>query len=73
MEEDKYYYKDGTVSSELDPDKTLHREDGPACIEIGFGEAWFFNGVRHREDGPAVINSDGSEQWWKHGKRIDRE
>lgn len=65
--EDIYYYKDGTTSNELDEDKVLHREDGPASIEPGFGEAWFLNGVRHREGGPAVILADGTKEYWIHG------
>lgn len=68
--EDTYYYKDGTQSEELDPSKVLHRVDGPAAIEAGFAECWFFNGVRHRDDGPAVIYQNGNTEWWKHGKKL---
>lgn len=70
MSEDLYYYKDGTTSTELDETKILHREDGPASIEHGFAEAWFFNGVRHRNDGPAIIYQDGRVEWWISGVRV---
>ena len=67
---DTYYYKDGTTSEELDSDRILHRVDGPASIEAGFAECWFFDGVRHSDDGPAVIYANGATEWWKHGKKI---
>ena len=67
--EDQYFYKDGTVSDELDSDKVLHRVDGPAAIEAGFAECWFFDGKRHRDDGPAVIYADGRREWWVHGQK----
>jgi len=70
LTKDLYYYKDGTVSDELDDNKILHREDGPACIEDGFAEAWFFDGVRHREQGPAVIYADGKVEWWVRGVKV---
>ena len=70
MEEDLYYYKDGTTSNELDSDKVLHRVDGPAAIEAGFAECWFLDGVRHRDNGPAVVYKDGKKEWWSHGKRL---
>ena len=66
---DKYYYKDGTTSSELDSNKSLHRVDGPASIEEGFAECWFFNGVRHRDGGPAVIYANGKTEWWVRGEK----
>lgn len=40
-------------------DGVIHREDGPAIIDI-FGNFWWLtNGELHREDGPAIIYSDG--------------
>ncbi len=68
--DDIYYYKDGTSSNELDSNKILHRTDGPASIEAGFAECWFFNGVRHRVGGPAVTYASGQKEWWEHGKRL---
>jgi len=68
--EDLYYYQDGTTSTDLDETKVLHRADGPAAIEYGFAEAWFFNGVRHRSDGPAIIYADGQVEWWISGVRV---
>ena len=70
MTGDLYYYKDGTFSEELDENKILHRVDGPASIEEGFAEAWFFDGVRHRDNGPAVIYTNGKVEWWIHGVRV---
>lgn len=67
---DQYFYKDGSVSEDLDPNKTLHRLDGPAAIEAGFSECWFKDGVRHRVGGPAVIYSNGEKEYWVEGKRI---
>lgn len=68
---DQYYYKDGTVSDDLDSDKVLHRLDGPAAIEEGFAECWFKDGVRHRVGGPAVTYNNGKKEWWVEGKRIE--
>ncbi len=68
--EDIYYYKDGTVSDDLDSSKVLHRLDGPAAIEAGFSECWFKDGVRHRSDGPAVTYKTGEKEWWVEGKRV---
>ena len=67
---DEYYYKDGTMSDDLDPSKVLHRLDGPAVIEDGFSEAWFKDGVRHRIGGPAIIYKTGEKEWWIEGERV---
>lgn len=51
----------------------LHRENGPAMIQMLNGEcfvsSWRQGGVLHRTDGPAVIRKDGSCEWWVNGKQ----
>ena len=32
----------------------IHRENGPALIEIGVEELWYYGGNIHRIDGPAT-------------------
>jgi hypothetical protein len=41
----------------------LHRENGPAIVDIDNYKAWYIDGKKHRLDGPAVINGK-SEEWW---------
>ena len=68
---DKFYYKDGTTSSDYDSSKVLHREDGPA-VERADGDrtkAWYIDGKHHRTDGPAVEYADGGKEWWVDGKQ----
>ena len=69
----KYYYKDGTTSSEHDTSKALHRIDGPAVEYADGDKIWYIDGQCHREDGPAVEWADGDKQWYVNGKchRID--
>lgn len=75
---DKYYYKDGTISNERLPPAPfstaplLHRIDGPA-IKTSTGEDWYVDGKRHRVDGPAVVYKDGTSYWLIHGNlhRVD--
>ena len=70
---DKFYYKDGTTSSEYDDYKVLHRIDGPA-IEMADGQKeWYVNGKCHRVDGPAIEWGNGDRFWLVDGKchRID--
>ena len=65
---DKFYYSDGTTSSERDYSKVLHREDGPA-VEYSYGtKEWWFNGKRHRKDGPAIEGSNGDKYWYINDK-----
>lgn len=79
--EDKFYYKDGTTSSKYDPNKVLHRLDGPAVEEEDGGTWWFEDDTYHRLDGPAIELSDGSklyyinnefllEQEWKEHPKV---
>ena len=42
----------------------LHREDGPALIDVGETEYWFTNGILHRLDVPAVVYKTGNYQYW---------
>jgi len=48
----------------------LHREDGPAVINITSlnVEVWWVNGVKHREDGPAIVYANGDKEWFLNGK-----
>ena len=71
--ENKFYYKDGTTSSDYDSSKVLHRIDGPACEYADGDKFWYIDGKCHRIDGPAVENADGSKYWYIDGKlhRID--
>ena len=64
----KYHYKDGTTSENLDSSKALHRTDGPA-IEYDDGtKFWWVNGKCHRIDGPAMEWVDGAKEWWVDNK-----
>jgi hypothetical protein len=56
----------------------LHRDDGPAVIEVypdyqGFDRhrSWYRFGVLDRDDGPAVIGgaTNGQYEWWRAGVR----
>jgi len=48
-------------------DDQLHREDGPAVVQVYGKEEWYQHGERHREDGPAVVTDWGSSEWWYRG------
>jgi len=65
----KYYYKDGTTSSEHDTSKALHRENGPAMEYADGYKAWYLDGKRHRVDGPAIENANGDSSWYVDDKR----
>jgi hypothetical protein len=57
----------------------LHREDGPAEIEVYVNydgperhRSWYRFGVLDREDGPAVVGgrtTNGQYEWWRAGVR----
>jgi hypothetical protein len=57
----------------------LHREDGPAVIEVypDYGgperhRSWYHFGVLDRADGPAVVGgrtTNGQYEWWRAGVR----
>ena len=66
---DKFYYSDGTISSEIDWSKVIHREDGPACEYSDGDKYWLINGKLHREDGPARECSNGAKYWYMNDKR----
>ena len=71
--ENKFYYKDGTTSSDYDSSKVLHRIDGPACEYADGDKFWYIDSKLHRNDGPAAEHTNGSKSWWVDGKchRID--
>ena len=68
---------DGTVKYYSCGD--LHREDGPAVIEVypdyngpERHQSWYRFGVLDREDGPAVVGgrtANGQYEWWRAGRR----
>ena len=48
----------------------LHREDGPALINIFTGsKSWYKYGLLHRESGPAFLNGL-VKQWYLEGKNL---
>lgn len=49
-------------------DNVLHRDDGPAMIDVFGNEHWFRHGAQHREDGPAVQSKDGYQVWYQQGQ-----
>lgn len=71
-------YVDESRKKHLNSDGQLHREDGPALIDVNpdtgevLAEAWYLNGKPHRENNPAYVSYDGgkiiSEQWWLNGE-----
>ena len=68
---DKFYYKDGTTSSEYDDYKILHRIDGPAREYADGDKFWHVNGKLHRNDGPAVEYADGGRSWYIDGPAVE--
>jgi len=62
-------YTDGT--QEWLKDRQLHREDGPAVINLDGTQVWYKNGIWHREDGPSIIYANGTQEWYKNGRLID--
>ena len=47
----------------------LHREDGPAIIDVNGNQSWYRNGLLHRLWLPAYINVDGSlYEYYFYGK-----
>jgi hypothetical protein len=51
----------------------IHRDGGPAYIDITGYQAWYRNGELHRIDGPARIWSDGTQYWYLNGIRYSKE
>ena len=70
---DKFYYSDGSTSSEWDSSKLRHRVDGPAEEYSNGTTLWAFNGKTHRVNGPAIEYSDGAKEWWVDGIEYDEE
>ena len=48
----------------------LHRDNGPAIIDVNGNKKWYKYNQFHREDGPAIIHKNGSKEWWKNGVKI---
>ena len=46
------------------PNGKLHRENGPAVLDIKGGKSWHLNGKLHRGDGSAIEYSDGRKLWF---------
>ena len=69
MKEDKFYYKDGTTSSEYNTSKVIHRIDGPACEYADGDKFWYIDSKLHRIDGPALEYTDGTKLWYIDGRR----
>ena len=65
----KFYYSDGSTSSNLDGSKLLHRVDGPAMEWNNGSKEWWLNGKRHRVDGSAIEWDNGDKEWYLNGKR----
>jgi len=64
MKGDKYYYKDGSITTHCKKNSVLHRLDGPA-IEYADGyKMWYKNGKLHRLNGPAKESTNGYKEWW---------
>ena len=64
----KFYYSDGTTSSEPDDSKVLHREDGPAMI-LNNSQYWYKNGYNYRDnDLPSHVDRFTIEYTNKKGR-----
>jgi hypothetical protein len=66
--ENKYYYKDGTISNEHKWYRVLHREDGPAAEYASGTKQWWIDGKLHRTGGPAIEWANGSKWWYIGGE-----
>ena len=67
-----YHTKEGKFKSRaytLIPFFELHKEDGPAVVDIEGFKEWWINGVRHRLNGPAIIHKNGTKEWFINGKK----
>lgn len=53
--------------------KLLHREDGPAIVEVSGHKQWYKNGKLHREDGPAIEYVDGHKEYAINGNKVSEE
>jgi len=69
----KYYYKDDSVLDYHDPNRQLHREDGPAVEYEDGSKVWFIDGKKHRVDGPAIEHADGDKWWYIDSRRLTAE
>jgi hypothetical protein len=47
----------------------LHRDDGPALIDVHGNQFWYQNDKLHRDnDLPAFIQKNGDQYWYRNGK-----
>lgn len=68
MKTHRVVHPSGTIEWRL-PNGRVHREDGPARIEVDGTKTWFHNGNHHRLDGPASEHANGTRAWWVDGER----
>lgn len=55
----------GTVLYKNESGK-LHRDGGPAKVEVNGHEEWYQNGKLHREDGPALKFDEDYQEWYQN-------
>lgn len=68
----KYHYSDGSVLCRHDPNRILHRADGPAIEYRNGSREWVQNDRLHRLNGPA-IEYNSVKMWYQNGElhRLD--
>jgi hypothetical protein len=59
------FYPDG--SRRYSNKDRLHRDNGPAVIDVNGSKFWYKNGKRHRIDGPALEYYNGYNEWYIDG------
>jgi hypothetical protein len=62
--ENKFYYRDGTISGTYYNNRILHRVDGPAIGWANGVKGWYVDGRCHRVDGPAIEWANGVKCWY---------
>lgn len=45
----------------------LHREDGPAFVNLNGDRYWYKHGNLHRKNGPAIELANGEKYWYEQG------
>ena len=68
----EFTYNNGYIEY-VDHKYQLHRENGPATIDIDGTKIYYKHGYCHRMDGPAVELSDGTLMWYINGERLSPE
>jgi hypothetical protein len=56
----QWWYKEGK----------LHREDGPAFVDMDGSKYYYMHGLLHRENGPAVEYADGRKLYYINNKQL---